>query len=142
MKSGVAQTTNSDRDQMAESILAEVLQMPEGDAPRIAEALEATRNLVNTVDERGRDMDRKLSEMSRDLQQIAKVTEHLQVLVWTGNGHDSLLTRVTLIEREVAALSGRMKSSEAEKAKLKVALIGSLTSVAVAILSAVVALLK
>lgn len=116
--------------------------MADADAQRIAAALEATQQIVSDLDARSRDADRLLTEIRHDLKSVTETTQKLSVLVWTGNGKDSLMTRMTIMERTVGSLESKLKNSEAEKSKLRTALISSMASVIAALGAAAIALFK
>lgn len=116
--------------------------MADADAHRIAAALEATQQIVSDLDTRSRDADKLLTEIRHDLKSVTETTQKLSVLVWTGNGKDSLMTRMTLMERTIGNLEGKVKAAEAEKSKMRTAMISSMASVIAALGAAAIALFK
>lgn len=100
------------------------LQMPE--TAKIVEALESTRKIVTDLNERTRDIELLVRDIQNQLGGVVSVTNKLQTLVWTGNGTDSLMTRVAIMEKSVAAIAEGLKSLEGEKQKVKTSMIVSL----------------
>lgn len=114
--------------------------MPE--SSRIADALEATKQIVSDLDSRSREADRLLTEIRHDLKTVSEITNKLSVLVWTGNGNDSLMTRVTILERTSSGLSEKLKTAEAEKVKFRTAFLTSVVAALASLGSALIAFLK
>lgn len=116
--------------------------MPTDDASRIAEALEATKQIVAELDQRARVTEQILTEIKSDLRQVTDTASRLAQLIWTGNGTDSLLTRMSLIERTVSEQKQQLKESREAQAKFKAALIPALLGLVGTLAAALIALFK
>lgn len=99
-------------------------QMPE--TAKIVEALESTRRIVTDLNERTRDIELLVRDIQNQLGGVVSVTNKLQTLVWTGNGSDSLVTRMAIMEKSVTSIADGLKSLEGEKQKVKTSMIVSL----------------
>lgn len=116
--------------------------MPSDEASRIAEALEATKQLVSELDRRARMTEGILTEIKADLRQVSETATKLSTLIWTGNGSESLLTRLALIERQVAAHENTIKEQRDAQVKFKAALVTSLIGLAATLGAALIALFR
>lgn len=110
---------------------------------RIAEALDATKGLIADLDRRSRITEQLLTEIKGDLKQVSETAARLSTLVWTGNGNDSLITRVSLLERTVKEQAAQIKEAQAEQARFKarlltavVGLVGTLVTAAASFITA------
>ncbi len=109
--------------------------MPE--TARIVEALESTRKIVTDLHERTRDIELLVRDIQNQLGGVVSVTNKLQTLVWTGNGTDSLMTRVAIIEKGLGSVTASLKELEGEKQKVKTSLIASLVALVGTLVSVV-----
>ena len=117
--------------------------MPDrGDHDRIVEALDATRQLVADLDERSRAQDSMLQEIRHDFRSVTETVERLSTLMWTSNGHDSFVTRLTLAERDMADVKAMLKEHRAAQVRLKAAVLPAMIGLIGAIATALIALLR
>ena len=126
----------------------------------IQEALKATREIVSDLDKRSRASDQVLIQIQADLRQVTQTSQRLADLIWTGNGADSLMTRVTLLEDALSRLEAALREEQADREKekermegakaretqiegrIKIAWITAIVSMVTAITGALVALSK
>lgn len=118
-----------------QDVIRELGQMPE--TARIVEALESTRKIVTDLHERTRDIELLVRDIQNQLGGVVSVTNKLQTLVWTGNGTDSLMTRVAIIEKGLGSVTASLKELEGEKQKVKTSLIASLVALVGTLVSVV-----
>lgn len=126
----------------------------------IQAALKATREIVSDLDKRSRASEQVLTEIRGDLRQVTETSQRLANLIWTGNGTDSLMTRVTLLEaavgrletalheeqedreKERATAAAAKTKEEQAQARVRVAWVTSIISMVTAIACALIALAK
>ena len=126
----------------------------------IQAALKATREIVAELDKRSRASDQVLIQIQADLRQVTETSQRLANLIWTGNGADSLMTRVTLLEGALGRLEEDLREEQDDREKeqerredakakesqsegrIKTAWITSIVSMVTAIACALIALSK
>ncbi len=109
--------------------------MPE--TAKIVEALESTKKIVTDLNDRTRDIELLVRDIQNQLGGVVGVTNKLQTLVWTGNGSDSLTTRVAIMEKNIASVTSSVKELDGEKQKVKTALIASLVALVGTLISVI-----